>query len=64
MDRRRWIRNPKIETQEEFDRRVTLNNTAPWEDQTIKEKIKQENADKSHIVYKPVDLHNLIDATG
>lgn len=50
---RKWIFNPNIETEEEFERRRKLNLSAPWEDSQIREKINAENADKSHIVYGP-----------
>jgi len=64
LEQRKWIFNPEIETQEEFDRRRKLNLTAPWEDPLIRQTIKQENTDKGEIVYGPKELGRLIDETG
>ncbi len=64
LDQRKWIFNPLIETQEEFERRRKLNLTAPWEDAHIKKIIQSENQDKSHIVYGPQELGKLIDESG
>lgn len=61
---RKWIFNPAIETEDEFNRRRKLNLTAPWEDPQIKKLIKQQNADKPYIVYGPKELGKLIDETG
>lgn len=61
---KKWIFNPYLETQEEFERRRKLNMSAPWEDEKIKAKIQEENADKKHIVYGPKELGKLIDETG
>ena len=33
---RKWIFNPNIETEEEFERRRKLSMTAPWEDLQLK----------------------------
>jgi hypothetical protein len=61
---RKWIFNPLIETQEEFERRRKLNLTAPWEDAKIREAIQEENKDKGQIVFGPKELGKLIDETG
>lgn len=61
---RKWIYNPNIETQEEFERRRKLNLTAPWEDEKIREVIRAANPDKGQIVYGPKELGQLIDETG
>jgi predicted adenine nucleotide alpha hydrolase (AANH) superfamily ATPase len=37
LESRKWIYNPNIETEAEFDRRRKLNLTAPWEDVNIKD---------------------------
>ena len=65
LENRKWIFNPNIETEEEFERRRKLNLKAPWEDAHIKEVIRAENADKGEdIVYGPKELGKLIDETG
>ena len=65
LENRKWIFNPLIETQEEFERRVKLNLTAPWEDEKVREAIRAENQEKGgDIVYGPRELGKLIDETG
>lgn len=64
INNRKWIFNPNIESQEEFERRRKLNLTAPWEDAQVREQIKAENTDKATIVYGPQELSKLIDETG
>jgi hypothetical protein len=61
---RKWIFNPNIETEAEFERRRKLNLTAPWEDHQIQEQIRRENPDKERIVYGPQNLGKLIDESG
>jgi hypothetical protein len=62
---RKWIFNPLIESEEEFERRRKLNLTAPWEDAKIREAIHNENKDKGQkVVYGPKELGKLIDETG
>jgi hypothetical protein len=64
LQQRKWIFNPEIETQEEFDRRRKLNLTAPWEDPLVRQTIKSENPDKAEIIYGPQELSKIIDQTG
>ena len=61
---RKWIFNPNIETEEEFNRRRQLNLSAPWDAPEIRAKINAENKDKAKIVYGPKELSKLIDETG
>uniref|UniRef100_A0A1J3JP10 Uncharacterized protein n=2 Tax=Noccaea caerulescens TaxID=107243 RepID=A0A1J3JP10_NOCCA len=65
LQNRKWIFNPNIETQEEFERRRKLNLTAPWEDEKIRHEIYEQNKEKGQkIVYGPKELGKLIDETG
>lgn len=64
LENRKWIYNPLIESEEEFARRKKLNLSAPWEDATIREAIRNENKEKGRIVYGPKELGKLIDETG
>ena len=53
LSNRKWIFNPTIQTEEEFERRRKLNLNAPWEDPKIREEIKAQNSEKETIVYGP-----------
>lgn len=64
LAQRKWIHNPQIESQEEFERRRRLNLSAPWEDAEIRKIIHAQNEDKTNIVYGPKELGKLIDETG